>query len=272
MVVAGAAVSALMLGAGCREQRSDKPPRQFLPDMDDSPKWEPQGQSTFYQDGRMMRPEVPGTVAFGWTTDRLDDEGVQQSRADMLKADVALYKGTYIDEEGKKQYVRTIPEAIVVDEELLNKGQERFNIYCSACHGYLGDGNGMVGQRWSYPVANLHTDIYLDREQEKGTDGYLFNVVRYGVIDQTGAQKMPGYGHALNERDAWAVVAYLRALQSSWVEDIQKLPAEERELRERQMREKQLQLQQQQDEDQAEPVAAAQDDQASGGAQGEVTQ
>ena len=99
-------------------------------------------------------------------------------------------------------------------------GQEKFNIYCSACHGYEGKGQGMVGNRWSYPVPNFHDDKYqreAGASERTGRDGYIFHVIRNGVPNETqaGYYKMPPYGHALNEQDAWAVVAYVRALQAS---------------------------------------------------------
>src|SRR5690606_28449424 len=100
---------------------------------------------------------------------------------------------------------------------LLERGEERFNIYCAACHGYTGDGAGMVGRRWSIPVPSYHDPKYSDSAQRTGKDGYLFHVARYGLKNPDGSTRMPAYGHALDAQDAWAVVAYIRALQASGV-------------------------------------------------------
>ena len=106
--------------------------------------------------------------------------------------------------------------------KLVRLGQKNFNIYCAVCHGYNGEGaqgaanpasGGLVGRRWSIPVANMHDEMYLPGG-ERGLDGYLFQVVRNGVGAE-GAKTMPGYGYALDAREAWAVVAYIRALQTS---------------------------------------------------------
>jgi mono/diheme cytochrome c family protein len=235
-IAAAACVAALGAGlAGCRGDRTDKPPRQFLPDMDDSPKWHPQGASPFFLDaedvsaeaghvpgaelGRMMRPKPAGAVAFGALPvaaaegqfdpgfrDRLTGE-----RRNYLRDDDAFYYG--VDETGAP--VDTIP--MEVTRALLERGAERFNIYCAVCHGYAGDGAGMVGRRWSIPVPTYHDPKYSDPAQRTGKDGYLFHVARYGLKNPDGSIRMPAYGHALDAEDAWAVVAYIRALQAAGV-------------------------------------------------------
>lgn len=238
-IAAAACVTALGAGlAGCRGDRTDKPPRQFLPDMDDSPKWEPQAGSPFFLDaedvsaeaghvpgaelGRMMRPQPEGAIPFGTMSvaaggqaegqfdpalgDRLTGE-----RRGYLRDDDAFYYG--VDETGAP--VDAIP--MEVTRALLERGAERFNIYCAVCHGYQGDGNGMVGRRWSIPVPNYHDPKYSDPAQRTGKDGYLFHVARYGLKNPDGSIRMPAYGHALDAEDAWAVVAYIRALQTAGV-------------------------------------------------------
>lgn len=237
----GTAVAAAVLAAGgsiagCRGERSEKRPRQFIPDMDDSPKWKPQIKSEFFEDMRTMRPVVPGTVAFG-ENERLDET----SRAQFLKADEAFYNGiTSYDANGAPVFVPTIPVAsfdgwpaqanegesaadLLTRREtfvssIIERGQQRFDIYCAVCHGYAGDGKGMVGQRWSGPVANFHDPKYVDVSAPQGLDGYIFNVIRHGVPFPNKANeplRMPAYAHAVNEADAWAIVAYLRVLQST---------------------------------------------------------
>jgi mono/diheme cytochrome c family protein len=218
------AVAAL---AGCRGDRDDKPPRQFFPDMDDMPRWQVQSQSDFFEDGRTMRQQVPNTVPFSrspMSETMLAGTGewskpFASDRQDLLKDNPVYATGKNAD----GSFVASIPAEVTKDMLLL--GQKKYNIYCVACHGYEGDGLGIVGDTtkgrafsWSYAIPSYHDVKYrsqdpADAKSQKHTDGFLFDTARNGVIDPTGAQKMPGYKHALSERDSWAVVAYIRALQ-----------------------------------------------------------
>lgn len=204
----------ILLLPGCRDTRSDKPPHQFFPDMDDQPKWNPQARSEFFADARTMRQPVKGTVAFGrvnFTSDAAWASPFMRDRDLLLKDDDRVYLG--IGPDGG--WLRDIP--VPVTEAMVKRGQERFNIYCSVCHGYTGDGKGMVGNSWSYPLPTFHDAKFIDKAASadfKAYDGYLFSVVRNGVVLE-GQQKMPGYAHALDEHDSWAVVSYLRALQTA---------------------------------------------------------
>jgi len=222
LLVAALAVAAL---GGCRGDRSDAPPRQFFPDLDDQPKWRPQTKSGFYADGRAMRVPVEGTVAFGRQQFVTDDDWAgpfMQGRDDLLKADGLFYEGRGEDQ----QYAERIP--FPVDVDMVKLGEKKFNIYCAACHGYSGDGKGMVGQQWSYPLPNFHDAKYKDPSQPQGRDGYLFHIARYGVVGPDGAQKMPPYAHAIDEREAWAVVSYIRALQATREGTVDDVPEAQR--------------------------------------------
>jgi mono/diheme cytochrome c family protein len=248
---AGAAMLLTSAGAlvGCRGERSEKAPRQFLPDMDDSPKWKAQVESQFFEDGRTMRPKVPGTVAFG-DSERLDDP----SRARYARENDGFYSGTSgFDAKGEPVFLDSIPlsgfdgwpaeagegesptEFLTRREafmgSIIQRGQERFNIYCSACHGYAGDGQGMVGVRWSTPVANFHDPKYVDQNVAQGKDGYIFNVIRWGVPfpnPKNEPLRMPAYAHSVNEQDAWSIIAYLRVLQTTRT-GIENVPSAERD-------------------------------------------
>ncbi len=251
--------SALLLASGlaaCRGERSDKPPRQFLPDMDDSPKFKPQTEASFFQDGRTLRKPVAGTVPFGYTMDALD-----VGRGWTVADDPAVFEGLDPakpkDATGRPAYQPVVPEGVFervmadaaargqkltraeVLDHMLDRGQERFNIYCSACHGYQGEGGGeingvayggLVGQRWGYAVPSYHDAKYKDRAVYTGQDGYLFSVIRHGVPNtvEGAAPKMPSYADKINVPDAWAVVLYLRALQASRTDGLDGVPAEER--------------------------------------------
>lgn len=227
MVVAVAASSSGM--PGCRRQTSDKPPRQFLPDLDDQMRWNPQSESPFFADGRTMREPVPGTVPYGrWDGVHGEhewDESFRVQRTLFLKEDKKVFSGVEsIDADGNPVYRLRIPMS--VDRAMVERGRDRYTIYCTPCHGYLGDGKGLVGQRWAYALPSFHDEKYKDPAQ-KGRDGLIFHTIRNGVVGPTGAQLMPSYARAINEYDAWAIVAYVRALQKAAPVLPQPAPVEE---------------------------------------------
>jgi hypothetical protein len=162
------AVSALAFAAGCRQ------------DMQDQPKFFPQRGTTFYTDGRSARPQVEGTVARG-----------------QLHEDTYFYTGMVA---GKEADLMPFP----VTMQVLERGQERFNIYCSACHSRVGNGEGMIVERGYKPAGNFH-----DARLMAAPLGHFFNVMTNGY----GA--MPDYAAQLTPADRWAVAAYIRALQLS---------------------------------------------------------
>ena len=107
--------------------------------------------------------------------------------------------------------------------ELLQRGQERYSIYCSVCHGIAGDGRGIVmvgngGQGYGYtPAPTYHSDYLRGVE-----DGYVYEVITNGV------RSMPSYAHEMPPADRWAVVAYVRALQRSQAAPVADVPEPER--------------------------------------------
>ena len=212
----------------CRGDRTDKRPRQFFPGMDDQPRFKAQDSTEFFADGRSMRQPVQGTVPFGRAVLVGDQPWAEAlaERDELVRADPLAYTGRNAD----GTWLAEIPESVVVDAALLEIGQSGFNIYCAACHGDAGDGQGMVGKRWSYPVPSFYDPKYADRALDTGKDGYLWHVVRQGVYDAQGVQKMPGYAHAISETEAWGVVAYLRALQTSRTGTLEDVPAREAEI------------------------------------------
>lgn len=245
LALAGAVSLAGVSGlAGCRGERTDAPPRQFFPDMDDSPRFRPQGETEFFADGRTQRKPVAGTVAYArWDGDVTSEEflnsdwskPILEERARLIKEDRELYFGSLGGDAATADFwLGDIP--VDIDRQTILDGEEKFNIYCAACHGYEGDGNGMVGRRWSYPVPNLHDDKYQiaagegDAAERTGRDGYLFHVIRNGIPNDTqpGYYKMPPYSHALDENEAWAVVAYVRTLQASRKGNINDVPEQDR--------------------------------------------
>lgn len=232
-MLAFAALGAASVGVlpGCRGDRSNKPPRQFFPDMDDQPRWNPQSETAFFADKRTMRTPPAHTVPFGETSIVSEEPWAahaQMRRGEFLRAGYEIYEGS----DEMLEPVTRIP--VPVTMELLQRGRERFSIYCAVCHGYNGEGasiptqqmpegmGGMVGRRWSIPVPSFHNPIYFEGG-ERGQAGYLFTVARRGVVNN-GNQTMPGYAHALDTYDTWAVVAYIRALQQAWLGELSDVP------------------------------------------------
>lgn len=229
-----ALVAGALLLSGCRGDREDAPPREFFPDLDTQLKWQPQGQSEMFADGRMMRPVVAGTVPFGrnpavntdaWAADW------NKARDDFMNNDPLETEGVSgRDAKGDPIYTPLIPASITVDAALLKRGQERFNIYCTACHGYTGDGKGTVAAFYSPAPANFHLPQFKDGKSLQSLDGYVFHTIRYGKpkTDGSGGFTMPGYAHAVSTHDAWAIVAYVRALQASREGSIADVPEAQR--------------------------------------------
>lgn len=220
-----AALTAALLG-GCRGERTSERPRQFFPGMDDQPKYKPQSDSAFFADGRSMRQPIAGTVAFGARPDDRDEwVAPNRGRAEFLREDDRVYLG--VNETGA--YVERAPVASLLGlpggqaptpeqvRDLIERGRDRFTVFCTPCHSATGDGKGMVGAQWSYALPNFHDDKYQPGG-EVGQDGYIFHVIRNGLANAPGAEpalRMPAYGERVGPRDAWAIVLYLRALQQT---------------------------------------------------------
>ncbi len=170
----------ILLLAGCRQ------------DMHDQPRFKPLAKSDFYPDLRSARPPVEGTVARG-----------------QLQEDSYSYSGKIGSNPG--DYM-----PFPVTEEVLERGHERFDIYCSPCHSRLGDGRGMIVQRGFRAPPSYHTERLRNAPL-----GYFFDVMTHGF----GA--MPGYASQIPPRDRWAIVAYIRALQLSQHATLSDVPAGE---------------------------------------------
>jgi len=183
-----AALLATVLLAGCRGNLSGRPPVHVSPNMDRQERLDPQERFAFFADGRAMRPPVPGTVARGF-----------------LREDSRFYLGRVED----RSFVERMPVAVTRD--LLERGRDRYTIFCSMCHGDAGDGQGiiMTGGYGFVPAPSYHSEALRARP-----DGYVFDVLSNGV------RTMPGYGQQVPVADRWAIVAYVRALQrSQWASE-----------------------------------------------------
>ncbi|NYF78524.1 c-type cytochrome [Granulicella arctica] len=162
------AAVALLFTAGCRQ------------DMHDQPKFIPQRGTTFFADGRSVRPQVENTVG-----------------RNQLHEDSYFYTGFSGGKEGD-----AMPFPVTM--EVLKRGQERYNIYCTPCHSRVGNGAGMIVQRGYAQAGNFHT-----ARLEAAPLGHFFNVISNGY----GA--MPDYSAQVTPVDRWAIVAYIKALQLS---------------------------------------------------------
>jgi mono/diheme cytochrome c family protein len=175
-------ILAAVLAAGCvRDLPSDKPPIHLNPNMLKQPRYNPQAHSDFFDDSATMRMPVAGTVEMGF-----------------LRTDQIYYTGMIND---------TTPvdkSPVLATMQLLRRGQERFNIFCSPCHSRLGDGNGIIVSRGYVPPPSFHSDLSL-----KFQDGHIFDVITNGL------RNMPAYRYQIPVADRWAIVAYFRALQRS---------------------------------------------------------
>jgi mono/diheme cytochrome c family protein len=172
----------------------------FLPliacrrDMQDEPRYKPLAASEFFSDGRSARPMVEGTVARGH-----------------LEIDEARYTGKIAGED-----IDQFP--IPIAKEDIERGQTRFNIYCTPCHGRLGDGNGMVVLRGFRQPPSYYSDRLVHAPV-----GHYFDVITNGF----GA--MPSYASRVQSDDRWRIVAYIRALQLSESAGLNDVPADQRQ-------------------------------------------
>lgn len=175
---------------GFRGTTFTHPPLELIPDMDHQAKYKPQAASPFFADGRADRPLPAGVVAYGRDTASPD--------ADFLRADDALYQGKNAD----GSWVAGFPKAVTVDARFMARGQDRYAIYCTPCHGALGDGNGITKQ---YGMGA--TPTYHDDRLRNMADGEIYNTIT------NGKGNMLSYADKLTPEDRWAVIAYVRALQ-----------------------------------------------------------
>lgn len=176
----------------CRGQQTDKPPIRHHFNMTSQDRFNAQQENPFFEDGMAMRTPVEGTIARG-----------------NLRHDMAFYEGR--DEDGN--YIDEIP--VELTESFLYRGKERYDIFCTACHGGIGDGNGviMVGGYGYVPAPSFHTD-----QSRNMPNGEMYSAIAEGI------RTMPSYASQIKVEDRWAIVAYIRALQRS-----QNIPEEQME-------------------------------------------
>ena len=181
-----------------RATTSSKPRIHIIQDMDNQPRYDAQSRNPLFSDRRAMRPPVRGTVARG-----------------ALAADQSMATGRVGED-----WVEVIPVELTAG--VLQRGRERYEIFCSPCHGLAGFGDGMVAKRadelmegtWT-PPTSFHTDLLRQRPA-----GHIFNTISNGI------RNMPAYGPQIPVADRWAIVAYVRALQRSQNATVDDVPIE----------------------------------------------
>jgi mono/diheme cytochrome c family protein len=187
VIAAALAVLPPLWIARVREAPSETPRLHIIQDMDFQPRYQAEGVGPFFADRRVMRPPVPATIAAGG-----------------LESDSHYYRGQVDGKWADKLPMRA-------DEQRMKRGRERFDIFCAACHGLAGEGDGMTHLRavkrgetsWVQP-RSLHVNTV--REQPVGQ---LFNTITHGL------STMPSYAGQIPVEDRWAIVLYVKALQWS---------------------------------------------------------
>ncbi|MBU6239597.1 MAG: DUF3341 domain-containing protein [Planctomycetes bacterium] len=240
LVLAGLIPAMIVLNM--RAGFSDLPRWHVWFDMDFQPKKKPQQTTTVFADGRTMRPQVTGTVArgqyteqdpfyLGWDPSKLSAmEGsnpILVSYQDGAPQSSPTQSSTPMADGGsapapKLPFITQLP--IEADEEHMKLGKAKYEIYCSACHGYSGFGDGLVATRaqalqqdtWTAP-----TSLHAGRVQIQPV-GQIFHTIT------NGQGKMAPYATALTPKERWAVVLYVKALQRSRNASIEDVPVEER--------------------------------------------
>ena len=185
-----------LLAVGCRY------------DMQDQPRYRPYKKNDFFRDGRASRDLPEGTVSRGNLRDDKAFYTGKNANPNSGAASAAATAQPAVDASGNT-VVTTFPDAIAkipvpVTKELIDRGQERYNIYCIVCHGPVGNGDGMIVRR-GYPKPPTYNDDRL----RNAPDGHFFDVITNGW------GKMNSYAHQVPVADRWAIVAYIRTLQVS---------------------------------------------------------
>jgi len=180
------------LATGCVGAETDKPPIVGIRNMYNQPRYDTQEKKPFFADHRSMRPEIEGTV----------------SRE--MEPALTLASGRTADD----QYIMEVPMRLMATHggtaAFVERGQDRYNIYCAPCHSYSGNGKGMVSRRADQlGAAGLVAPTFHDDRLRHIPDGQIFATITNGV------RNMPSYAHNLPVDDRWAIVLYVRALQLS---------------------------------------------------------
>lgn len=193
---------ALVAVLGFRGEKSSRPEIEIFPDMVRQPKVRAQSESSFFADQRGARKPVEGTVPLGYEMPSLNEQGAGDEMK--MQPRLGFSEGTDYYNTGKMgaNWGTGIP--LEVTPALMRRGEERYNINCTVCHGPLGAGDGIVK---GYGLATVVT-LQDDRIRNM-SDGEIFDTITHGK------NTMMAYGPRVTVQDRWAIISYLRALQRS---------------------------------------------------------
>jgi mono/diheme cytochrome c family protein len=177
--------------------------------MQDQPKAKPFRSSSFFKDGLASRQPVEGTVARGWLREDKELYTGKKIAASPATASSSAAASVPTANASASQVAAAYPDDVdkfpfPITTDILNRGQERFQIYCSVCHGMTGEADGMIVRRGFRKPPSYH-----EQRLREAPVGHFFDVVTNGW----GA--MPSYASQVPVRDRWAIIAYIRALQLS---------------------------------------------------------
>lgn len=205
------AALALML-SGCEKA---------MQDMYNQPKYRPLAASAFWSDGRASRPSVAGTIAYsggataGTSSGRLGTLPLPANEAPTYPVDDQGRVKANLTSNAPRPLTATNP--LPINRETLERGRERFDIYCSPCHSVAGDGDGMIVRRGFPSPPSYHTD-----RLREAPDAHFYSVITNGY------GMMYSYADRVAPNDRWAIVAYIRALQLSQNARVDDVPPERR--------------------------------------------
>jgi mono/diheme cytochrome c family protein len=206
---------------GFRGQTGKKPPFEIFPDMVRQMKVRAQAPLDFFADGRGPRLPVTGTVPIGYEMPRPKNDATPKSASEDAPEEahtrVAFSAGTDYFNTGKMGDHWGTGFPLPVTRELIERGQQRFNITCAMCHGAAAEGNGITKQYGLATVVSLQDDRI-----RKMSDGEIFNTIT------NGKNTMMPYGPNIVVADRWAIIAYLRALQRSQHATVADVPEDHR--------------------------------------------
>jgi len=205
LLIFGLAVVLVMAIAGKRGETTRRTPIEVFPDMDRQLKLRPIEPNGFFENGRSSQMHPEGTIARGTP--------IQTAAGPVMPyEDAPVNTGM---KPGTTNFVELNP--LAVNAEMLKRGQQRFTINCSPCHGQLADGNGITKKFGMAVVANLH-----DKRIVEMPDGEIFYVITHG------RNLMQAYAPQVDVQDRWAIVAYVRALQLAQLGSLDDVPEVQR--------------------------------------------
>ena len=206
--------------AGFRGEKMGHTPVEWFNDMAHQPKYEPQHRSDFFNDSRAARLPIPGTVPIGFNLPGRYFQTEGNNLVDGMGG-FANQPDYYNTGRIGDTYGDGIPDQLASrGAGLVTRGQQRYNIYCTVCHGAAGQGNGVVKSFGLVTIRPLVDDLL--RAQP---DGQIFNTITHGK------NTMGAYGPVIAVEDRWAIVSYVRALQTATGAKLADLPeAEQKKL------------------------------------------